>query len=71
MARHYVRVASTPQGRELLKERKEDEAFLQYLDTAIKGFNQGFKNYLANDVVELKRLGTVVTRMMDVAEIGK
>ncbi len=71
MARHYVRVASTPQGRELLKERSEDEAFLQYLDTAIKGFNQGFKNYLDNDVVELKRLGTVVTRMMDVAEIGK
>ncbi len=71
MARHYVRVASSPQGRELLKERNEDEAFLQYLDTAIKGFNQGFKNYLDNDVVELKRLGTVVTRMMDVAEIGK
>lgn len=71
MARHYVRVASSPQGRELLKERNEDEAFLQYLDTAINGFNQGFKNYLDNDVVELKRLGNVVTRMMDVAEIGK
>ncbi len=71
MAERYARLAATPEGRELLRERGEDKAFLDALSKAEEAFAQGYKNYLENDVVELGRLGRVMTRMMDVAEIGK
>ena len=71
LVERYARLCSTPEGRELLKEEYGDQEFHELLQTAEQSFSQGFKNYLSNDVVEMKAFGRVLKRMMDVAEVGK
>jgi hypothetical protein len=67
----YVRLSSTPEGRQVLKKSSEDEGFVELLDVVEQGFSNGFQNYLENDVVELRTLSRVMKKMMNVAEIGK
>jgi len=67
----YVRLSSTPEGRQVLKKSSEDEGFVELLDVVEQGFSNGFQNYLENDVVELRTLSRVMKKMMKVAEIGK
>lgn len=64
----YARVSSTRTGREMLGRDKE---FLEVLNAVEQGFEQGFKNYLEKDVVEIKTVGRILKKMMNVAEIGK
>ncbi|THB66851.1 MAG: hypothetical protein D6E12_09720 [Desulfovibrio sp.] len=71
LVERYARLSSTPEGRELLSEEYNEDEFHELLETAEEGFSKGFKNYLANDVVEMKFFGKVLKRMMDVAEVGK
>lgn len=65
---NYARVSSTRTGREMLGRDKE---FLEVLNAVEQGFEQGFKNYLEKDVVEIKTMGRILKKMMNVAEIGK
>ena len=67
----YVRLSSTPEGRQLLAKSSEDEEFVGLLDVVEQGFTNGFQNYLENDVVELRTLSRVMKKMMNVAEIGR
>lgn len=67
----YARLSATPEGRELLKERSDDEEFYKLLEVAEESFAQGYKNYLENDVVEMRTFGRVLRKMMDVAEVGR
>ncbi|THB66852.1 MAG: hypothetical protein D6E12_09725 [Desulfovibrio sp.] len=67
----YARLSATPEGRELLAKRSDDEEFFALLDVAEKSFTSGFQNYLENDVVEMRTFGRVLKKMMDVAEVGK
>lgn len=71
LVERYARLSSTIEGRELLAHEYGDQEFHQLLETAEQSFTQGFKNYLSNDVVEMKAFGRVLKRMMDVAEVGK
>ncbi len=66
----YARLSSTPAGRDLLQQSGDDAEFREVLKTVEQGFTQGFQNYLANDVVELRTYGRVLKKMMHVAEIG-
>ncbi len=67
----YTRLSATRAGRELLTRSSDDREFRQMLDTVEQGFNQGLKNYLEGDVMELRTFGRVLKKMMNVAEIGK
>lgn len=64
----YAKVSSTRTGTEMIKK---DGEILEVLNSLEQGFEQGFKNYLEKDVVELKTVGRVLKKMMSVAEIGK
>lgn len=64
----YARVSSTRTGREMLDRDKD---FLEVLNAVEQGFEQGFKNYLEKDLVEIKTVGRILKKMMNVAEIGK
>ncbi|MBF0302668.1 MAG: 5-bromo-4-chloroindolyl phosphate hydrolysis family protein [Desulfamplus sp.] len=64
----YAKVSSTRTGTEMIKKEGE---ILEVLNSLEQGFEQGFKNYLEKDVVELKTVGRVLKKMMSVAEIGK
>ena len=64
----YAKVSSTRTGTEMIGK---DGEILEVLNSLEQGFEQGFKNYLEKDVVELKTVGRVLKKMMSVAEIGK
>jgi 5-bromo-4-chloroindolyl phosphate hydrolysis protein len=67
----YAALSSTPEGREMLKKSKDEDEFLELLDTAETSFKRGLENYLQNDAMELRMLGRTLKKMMNVAEIGK
>jgi len=64
----YARVSSSQTGREMLGS---DSEITEILNSLEQGFEQGFKNYLEKDVIELKTVGRVLNKMMNIAEIGK
>lgn len=64
----YAKVSSTRTGTEMIGK---DGEILDVLNSLEQGFEQGFKNYLEKDVVELKTVGRILKKMMNVAEIGK
>ncbi len=64
----YAKVSSSRTGKEMLRS---DSEIMEVLNSLEQGFEQGFKNYLEKDVVELKTVGRILKKMMNVAEIGK
>lgn len=68
----YVKLSQTEQGLKLLEEQGFGrEAMLELMAKTESAFAEGYAAYLENDVVELKRLGAVMSKMMDVARIGR
>jgi len=67
----YVSISSTEEGREVITDSGDKKEFIELIDTADEAFKSGFKNYLENDVIELRTLSRVLKKMMDNAEIGK
>jgi 5-bromo-4-chloroindolyl phosphate hydrolysis protein len=64
----YARVTSSRTGIEMIGSDKE---FLETLGSIEQGFEQGLRNYLERDVVEIKTAGRILKKMMNVAEIGE
>lgn len=67
----YARTSSDTIGQKLLQESATESEFLDLLDAVEQGFEKGYKNYLEHDVVEMRTVGRVLKKMMNVAEIGK
>lgn len=67
LALQYAKLASTPEGRQLMQQGGQDKEFEELLDTAQTAFSQGLMNLLAHHAVEVKTVSRVLKKMMRMA----